>query len=112
MNTMYTKQKLYYFFYFFLLWSGISLADVISTNEASFSNPPTWLTESQVNRVVENIQKYMEWDIRKVSVKWYYDQQEFQNFHHYDATVMAVSRKSDSSIHIGPRVNKTNFDQI
>jgi hypothetical protein len=54
----------------------------------------------------------MEWDIRKVRVTWYLDSQEFLKFHGFDLSVLAVSKKPDNSIHVGPRVNEANFDPV
>jgi hypothetical protein len=96
------------------LWAGPAraTANPVSTNAATFLNPPAWLNESRIDRVVDQIQQYMEWDIRKVSVTWHNDQAEFQKFHGYDATVLAVSRKPDNTIHLGPRVTSQNFDSV
>ncbi len=87
-------------------------SESISTNSISMPDAPKWLTESRVERVVENIQRHMEWDIRKASVKWWPEQASFQQFHGYDASVLAVSKKLENSIHLGPRVTSTNFDAV
>jgi hypothetical protein len=54
----------------------------------------------------------MEWDIRRVQVYWYSDQRAFERMHGYGPTVLAISRKFDNSIHIGPRVKDSNFDGV
>lgn len=95
-----------------LSWSSFAVSAEISTNAAAFSNSPSWLTASRVNRVVDQIQRYLEWDIRKVQVIWYYDQASFEKLHGYDSSVLAVSRKTDNSIHVGPRITTTNFDAV
>jgi hypothetical protein len=97
---------------YFLIQTSVAYSADLSTNETMFSNAPSWLTAGRVDRVVGQVQRYLEWDIRKVRVNWYSDQQSFQNFHGYDSSVLAVSRKSDNSIHIGPRVNQSNFDAV
>lgn len=93
-------------------WAPASFSGTLDRNAATFSNAPAWLTGNRVDRVVENIQKYMEWDIRKVSVTWYNNQEEFQKFHGYDASVLAISKKPENSIFLGPRVTTTNFDPV
>ncbi len=75
-----------------------ALGAEISTNETLFVNPPSWLTESRVNRTVESVQRYMEWNIRRVTVKWYTNQDEFQKAHGYDSSVLAVSNKAANLI--------------
>ena len=96
----------------FTLFNFSAFSEEILTNAVLISHPPSWLTENRVNRVAEHIQNDLEWDIRKVKVIWYNIQETFQNFHHFDASVLAVSRKSDNSIHIGPRVISSNFDSV
>lgn len=92
-------------------------ASQILTNAAKFENPPQWLKEEQVEKVISDIQKYLEWDIRQVNVVWYDQQAAFQNFHHYDGSVLAVSKFAASktekdTIHIGPRVEAKNFKAV
>ena len=87
-------------------------AEELSTNEVVFTNPPSWLNQIRVDQVVDKIQATMEWDIRKVRVQWYSDQATFQKFHGFDATVLAVSKKEDNSIHLGPRVVDQNFNAV
>ena len=87
-------------------------ASELTTNEAVFRNPPSWLKVSRIDQVVGHIQQVLEWDIRRVTVIWYNDQQVFQNFHHFGSTVLAVTDKEKNTVHIGPRVNSDNFNAI
>lgn len=87
-------------------------ARTIDTNEIHLDSPPAWLTESRMSHVVSHVQDVMEWDLRKVNVYWYTDQAAFQKMHGYDSSVLAFSRRSDGSIHVGPRVNSENFDWV
>ena len=99
-------------FYAFLLLANDAAAEELSTNEVVFTNPPSWLNRIRVNKVVDRIQATMEWDIHRVRVQWYLDQATFQKFHGFDASVLAISRKQDNTIHLGPRVIDQNFDAI
>lgn len=92
--------------------TSLALAKEIQTNEVSMSGTPSWLKEGRVNRVVERIQRFMEWDIRKVQVVWHQDQTEFENVHHFGASVLAVTFKPENVIHMGPRVTTSNFDIV
>jgi hypothetical protein len=87
-------------------------ASPIENNSARFNNPPSWLTEGRVDRVISSIQRYMEWDIRKVQVTWYDNPEAFQSFHGFGSSVLAVSKKPENVIYLGPRVTKDNFDSI
>lgn len=87
-------------------------AAVVDTNEVHCDDAPAWLKSSLVNRVVERIQSKLEWDIRKVRMVWHLDQQEFQKSHGYSDSVLAYSRQSDNSVHLGPRVTDVNFESV
>lgn len=84
----------------------------IETNEVFMPDAPAWVTSSRVNRVVEHIQDNLEWDIRKITVRWYTDQAQFRRAHGFDDTVVAFSQKADNTVHLGPRVTASNFDDI
>lgn len=84
----------------------------IEVNSVSVVNAPEWLTSRRVEKVIDKIQNFLEWDIRKIKVYFYSDEKAFQSFHHMGNSVAAVSRKSDSTMHVGPKVLSTNFDVI
>lgn len=89
-----------------------SLAKEVITNEVSMPNAPAWVTEARVNGIVEKIQSILQWDIRRIHVTFYTDQAAFENVHHLGPTVLAFSRKTDNSVHVGPRVTADNFDGV
>lgn len=92
--------------------SSLLHAEPLETNEVSMASAPAWLKVNQVQKVVDRIQNSMEWDIRKVKVYWYADPALFLKAHGFDGTVLAFSRKSDNSIHLGPRVDLRSFDGL
>jgi hypothetical protein len=87
-------------------------ATEITTNAVHMTGNPPWLTESRVNKVAQDQGNNLEWDIRKVEVKWVSSEQAFENIHHFGPTVEAFFRRSDKMIFLGPRVNSSNFDGI
>lgn len=89
-----------------------SNAGRILTNEIRMDQAPQWLEERQVQRVVRKIQRALEWDIRRINVTWYWNQQKFENVHRLGKSVLAFARKSDSTVHLGPAVNRHNFDSV
>jgi hypothetical protein len=97
---------------FLLLLSVQSLAADLVTNETRMTSAPAWLKASRVDRVVGQIQRKLEWDIRRIRVQWYSDQAQFHAVHGFGATVLAFARRSDASVHIGPRVDTSNFDSV
>lgn len=89
-----------------------SQAGSIRTNEVVIPQAPPWLNESKVDRVVQRIQRKLEWDIRKIQVFWYQEQAPFQKVHGFDASVLAFTQKRDMSVHMGPRVDSSNFEAV
>ena len=98
-----------------LLTAGVSTstsAEEIVTNAVVIRNPPAWLTERRVEKAVDRAQAFLEWDIRKVQVTWYFDESEFFDAHKLGNSVVAFANKQNNTIHIGPRVNQKNFDSV
>jgi hypothetical protein len=92
-----------------------ALAAPVETNEVVMHDAPSWVTVSRVNKVVDKISRTLEWDIRKVSVSWYTDGAEFARAHGLKgsadgSSVLAVSKKPENRVLIGPRVTSENFD--
>ncbi len=87
-------------------------AGEIRTNAVVIPEAPSWLTARDVDKVVDRIQRVLEWDIRRVNVVWYTDEAAFEQAHHLGPTVLAFSRKSDNSVQVGPRVDKASFPAI
>ena len=97
---------------FLISWVTPSWAVEIETNSISMDNAPAWVKSNRVEKVVEQIQSRLEWDIRKVKVTWYSDQPTFEKLHGFGPAVLAFARQSDNSIQIGPRVTDATFDGI
>lgn len=95
-----------------LFFSSLAESKEIVTNEARFQNPPSWLTRTKVNNAVARVQKFLEWDIRRVEVTFHSDATEFQNFHKLGSKVRAVTYKDKNQIHIGPLVDAGNFEFV
>lgn len=92
---------------------GASPAVQFETNHLSVTGAPGWVTESRVDRVTEKVQRALEWDIRKVRVRFYSDRAEFARAHGLgakDAMVLAASKKTENIILIGPDLDAQNFD--
>lgn len=89
-----------------------TLAAELQTNSTYSADAPKWVTKGKIDRVTEHIQSFMEWDIRRVTVVWYKDQASFQATHGLGPMVLAVSRKNENSVLVGPKVNERNFDQV
>lgn len=107
-----------------LALAGPTQALEIRTNAAVFSNVPpgmSWLTQRRIEKIVDRVERSLEWDIRRVRVYWYTDAAEFARAHGLGTpstspnsgsagSILAVARRTDSSIHIGPKVTESNFD--
>lgn len=95
-----------------LFLSVLSLSKEITLNELTVYNSPDWLTSNSVQSVVDRVQNYLEWDLRKLSVFYYGDMAEFNQQHQFGFAIDAFFRKSDSTIHLSPKVTASNFSHV
>lgn len=86
----------------------------IVTNSVIIKNAPAWLTQGRVQTVVDRIERKLEWSIRRTTATYYTNSaQMIRNFSGRAAPeIMAFTKSSDLSIHLGPKVTKENFDLI
>jgi hypothetical protein len=84
----------------------------IETNSVRSSNAPAWLTSSRVSKVTDKIGTALEWDVRKITLEFFYDQAAFRKAHGLDDSVLAFTVKTQNLVGIGPKVTATDFDQI
>lgn len=87
-------------------------ARTLETNQFVVHDAPEWLTTRSIDEATEKVQNFLEWDIRKVPVYWYSDPQVFQRAHGLGPTVLAAAKPQDGSVHMGPKVNASNFHQL
>ena len=106
------KTHGFYCLIFSLALSGPLQAAEVETNTVSMADAPAWVKTNRVEKVVEQIQARLEWDIRKVKVTWYTDQSVFEKLHGIGPAVLAFTRQSDNTIHLGPKVDDAGFDGI
>lgn len=95
-----------------LLTTNTTLAAELQTNSTYSANSPSWVTKGRIDRTTERIQNFLEWDIHRVTVVWYNDQNSFESAHGLGPAVLAVSRRTENKILVGPKVNAENFDRI
>lgn len=100
-------------FFALLMVCGASAgAHEIQTNAVHMADAPKWLTRVRVEKVIDRIQMHLEWSIRRIEAHWYADTASFQKAHSLGPAAMAVTRKSDNTIHLGPSVTQENFDSV
>lgn len=93
----------------------MAYAGSITTNSVVIPVAPHWLTASRVNKVCDRIERVLEWDIRRVTVRWHQQEGEFQKaigLPGNTAAVLAVAKRGENAIHIGTRVTSENFDAV
>lgn len=105
-------MRLLFFFLMTFIFLPFANAGEVQTNAVRIAQAPAWVNERRVDKIVDQIQKLLEWDIRRVNVLWYTDQEAFQKIHGYGPTVLAFARKSDNTVHVGPHVTDANFDSV
>ncbi len=91
-----------------------SKSEPIVTNEALFHNSPAWLKRNRAEKVIRKIQRELEWSTRRINVYFYTSEEAFKNAQSLGSLPRAVTVKSKSEqvIHLSPRVNDKNFDQV
>lgn len=87
-------------------------AGEIRTNGVHMADAPKWLNENRVDRVVNRIQSKMEWDIHRIEVYWYADEASYAKVNTLGPLAIAFALRSNDTVHLGPRVNEANFDQV
>jgi uncharacterized protein YifN (PemK superfamily) len=96
----------------FLFFSFIAGAKELQTNATYSADVPKWVTKGRIDKVVDKVQTYLEWDIHRVNLYWYQDQASFEKVHSLGSVVVAVTKKNENSVHLGPAVTSENFDKI
>lgn len=86
----------------------------IVTNEVTMSNAPEWLKQPRVEKVTDHIQMHLKPTGQKTSVIWYKTEADYDKAVSYGAASLAVTKYDGdkASIHIGPQVNASNFDEV
>jgi hypothetical protein len=82
----------------------------IVTNSVVMQNAPAWLTQSKVQSVVDRTEQRLEWSTRKIEAYWYPTQESLEDAFGFRApTILAFMRRSDQSLHFGPKTTSKNF---
>lgn len=87
-------------------------ANELKTNALYMADAPKWVTANRLDRVVNHIQSKMEWSIRRINVYWYADEDSYAKVNKLGPIAIAFAKRSDSTIHLGPRIVDKNFDQV
>lgn len=84
------------------------------TNSLKVINPPQWVKKSKVQKVTDHIESKLEWKIRRIPVYWHQSQATYAKAHNLGPLAAAVTVKSpkQTAIHIGPSVDKSDYQQI
>ncbi len=85
---------------------------LLNAGPVTFERAPEWFDSRQAERVIDRIQSKLEWDLRKTTALFHADAAEFKKSHTYGDSVVAYADKVSSSIHLGPRVTKENFEAV
>lgn len=96
----------------FLVISCFATAKEITINQAYLHHAPEWLKEHRLQAVVDKVQSFLEWDLRRIHVYYYSDRMEFNRKLSLNFKAAAFFRRADSTLHLGPEVEDKNFDRI
>ena len=103
-----------YLLSFLFLGPLCSQAKDLRTNEVWMSGAPSWLKRVRIEKVTDKIQRKLEWSTRRVEVKWHSTAESFQKAHSLGPipSAVTVSTAQNQTIHMSPKVQDRNFDQI
>ena len=98
----------------FALSQPVLAAKEIRTNNVTILNAPDWLRQPRVEKVTDRIQNKLEWQTRRVNVKFYSDRSDYEGVHKLGAGAVAVAMFAggEASVHLGPDVTDKNFDDV
>jgi hypothetical protein len=106
--------KLFFLLFLINFLSLQVFAKEFRTNELEIHNAPDWLMQPKVEKVTDSIQQKLEWRIRRIPLFWHQSESSFVKAQTLGPTPAAVTIKSKqkTEIHMGPQVNKKNYEQI
>ncbi len=96
---------------FLLATSG--WAQALSTNSVNAPVAPPWLKVKRVEKITDAVERLLEWNLRRIELRWHQSPQGFAEANSLGSnSVVALTKRADQSIHMGPTVNDDNFDGI
>jgi hypothetical protein len=85
----------------------------IRTNSLTVLNAPAWLTERRVEKLTDSVEQLLEWQIRRVTVRFFNDAGAFASENKLKSSaVVAFTRKSDGTVSLSPQVKENEFDGV
>jgi hypothetical protein len=81
-------------------------------NELRFENPPKWVKSGDIRAALRKAERALEWDLRRVTVKFEPKAEVFLKSFGFSAEVLAFSDKSAARIVMGPLVTGANFEEV
>lgn len=74
--------------------------------------PPVWIKKRQVEKVCDKLERALEWDIRRIRIRWFSSKDAFFNEHKISGTVLAFARASENAVYVGPEVEAETFSFV
>ncbi|MBY0370741.1 hypothetical protein K2X33_08645 [bacterium] len=84
----------------------------IQTNSVRFPNAPEWLTEAMVEKGTRPVQDFLQWDMHRLPVYFHPTHEDFRSALNAEGAFVAFFRRTDSTMHLGPKVTAQNFQRI
>lgn len=81
-------------------------------DDLQITNAPAWATRIRINTTVRRVERFLEWDLRRISLIWYSDTKSFETAHRMGPNIRAVTQKQYNRILVGPLTTPQNFDQV
>ncbi len=121
MIQIFFKQTCFLFFWISIFFSLLSFSvergrehyQEMVVNEAVIKTPPKWLKKTKVQKIINKIQRKLEWDIRRIQIVWHEDEIAFHKSHALATQdILAFAKKEQNTINMGPKIDLKNFDSV
>lgn len=84
----------------------------ILTNEFRVVDAPSWLTEDMIGVAAGRVQRYLEWNVERIPIRFHSDAASFRKAGGVGPKVKAYFLNTDHTIHVGPEVSASNLKPI
>lgn len=107
-------KKIFVFLIVSITLQSLAFAKDFQTNALNVKNAPNWAKRTKIEKATDRIQTKLEWSTRRINMYWHSSPESFEAAQNLGAKALAVTtiRNGEVAIHMGPKVNKDNYEQV
>src|SRR5690242_17153403 len=92
---------------------ALAAAAGFQTNSLNVQDAPPWANQRRLEKVTDEVERLLEWRIRRVTLRFYGDQSTFRAENKLGTEAIdAFTRGEDASVHLSPRATTANLEGI